>query len=116
MTREGGVLLGDLVARMEVAAADGDIERYYPLNLQFHRAILELGGNKRLLQAYQNCVRELHLFRRGGLVTPERMRQSNVEHRAILDALLSGDGEAAFRVMEAHVLHAKQRVFHTDFP
>lgn len=114
LTREGRALLGDLVARMEVAAAEGDIERYYPLNLLFHRAILELGGNKRLLQAYQNCVRELHLFRRGGLVTPERMRQSNTEHQAILDALLSGDGDAAFRVMEAHVLQAKQRVFRTD--
>ncbi len=99
-----------LVAGMERAAREGDLEAYYPLNLQFHRTILELSGNRRLLAAYQNCVRELHLFRRGALVTSERMAQSNIEHQAILDALASHDGERAFRVMETHVLQAKHRI------
>jgi len=110
ITRDGLAHLDDLVTRMGVAAQAGDLDAYYPLNLQFHRAMLELSGNRRLLQAYQNSVRELHLFRRNGLVTPERMLQSNGEHQAIVDALRSGDGDRAFRVMEAHVLQAKKRI------
>jgi DNA-binding GntR family transcriptional regulator len=99
-----------LVAAMDEAAAHGDLETYYPLNLQFHRAILELCGNLRLLTAYQNCVRELHLFRRHALVTRERMSHSNAEHKAIVEALRSRNARKASRLMEAHVLQAKERV------
>ncbi|HTH99115.1 MAG TPA: FCD domain-containing protein [Stellaceae bacterium] len=110
ITKDGLAQLDGLTRAMEEAARLGDLEAYYPLNLQFHRAILELGGNKRLLNAYQNCVRELHLFRRGGLVTAERMTKSNAEHQAIVDVLRSRDGDKASRLMEAHVLRAKKRI------
>jgi DNA-binding GntR family transcriptional regulator len=102
--------LEDLIAQMDAAAAKGELESYYPLNLQYHRAILELSGNVRLLSAYQNCVRELHLFRRSALVSKERMKSSNLEHKAILKALKSHDAAKAFQLMQDHVLNAKARV------
>jgi DNA-binding GntR family transcriptional regulator len=104
--------LDTLVVAMDEAAAHGDLETYYPLNLQFHRAILELCGNQRLLTAYQNCVRELHLFRRHALVTRERMSHSNAEHKAIVEALRNRNARKVSRLMEAHVLQAKERVCH----
>ena len=107
---KGLARLEDLLARMEAAAANGELEEYYPLNLQFHRAILELSGNARLLSAYQNCVRELHLFRRSALVSKERMKSSNLEHRAIFKVLKSHDAAKAFQLMQDHVLNAKARV------
>ncbi len=107
---KGLARLEDLLAQMETAAASGELEDYYPLNLQFHRAILELSGNARLLSAYQNCVRELHLFRRSALVSKERMKSSNLEHRAIFKALKSHDAAKAFQLMQDHVLNAKARV------
>ena len=107
---KGLSLLEGLLAQMETAAAAGDLEAYYPLNLQFHRAILELAGNARLLSAYQNCVRELHLFRRSALVAKERMKSSNLEHKAIVKALKARDAAKAFQLMQDHVLGAKARV------
>jgi DNA-binding GntR family transcriptional regulator len=107
---KGLAVLEGLLAQMETAAAAGDLEAYYPLNLQFHRAILELSGNARLLSAYQNCVRELHLFRRSALVSKERMKSSNLEHKAIFKALKSHDAAKAFQLMQDHVLGAKARV------
>lgn len=107
---KGLARLEDLLAQMETAAASGELEEYYPLNLQFHRVILELSGNARLLSAYQNCVRELHLFRRSALVSKERMKSSNLEHRAIFKALKSHDAAKAFQLMQDHVLNAKARV------
>jgi DNA-binding GntR family transcriptional regulator len=107
---KGLAKLEHLLAQMETAAANGELEEYYPLNLQFHRAILELSGNARLLSAYQNCVRELHLFRRSALVSKERMKSSNLDHRAIFKALKSRDAAKAFQLMQDHVLNAKARV------
>jgi DNA-binding GntR family transcriptional regulator len=110
ITEEGVAALGGLVRQMDDAALSGDLAAYYPLNLQFHKLIFELAGNKKLSSTYQNCIQELHLFRRSALVTLERMTQSNTEHRDIFEALQSGNGKKASRLMEAHVLSAKKLV------
>src|ERR1700722_4112095 len=106
-------ILAKLLDDMDAAAADGDLEIYYPLNLQFHQTLLEFTGNRRLLQTYQSIIRELHLFRRKALVTRERMSDSNAEHRAIYAALRAKNPIAAASLMEAHVLNAKKRIFQT---
>ena len=110
ISEDKAAILSDLVDRMDLAAASGDLKGYYPLNLQFHRTIFELAGNRKLLVVYQNCIQELHLFRRNALVTPERMVESNAEHREIVDMIRQGHGKKAARLMEAHVLSAKRRV------
>jgi DNA-binding GntR family transcriptional regulator len=106
-------ILVKLLDDMDVAAADGDLDIYYPLNLLFHQTLLEFTGNRRLLQTYQSIIRELHLFRRKALVTRERMSDSNAEHRAIYAALRAKNPVAAASLMEAHVLNAKKRIFQT---
>ena len=106
-------ILAKLLVDMDSAAADGDLDIYYPLNLLFHQTLLEFTGNKRLLQTYQSIIRELHLFRRKALVTRERMSDSNAEHRAIYAALRAKNPIAAASLMEAHVLNAKKRIFQT---
>jgi DNA-binding GntR family transcriptional regulator len=105
--------LADLLDDMDTAAADGNLDVYYPLNLLFHQTLLEFTGNRRLLQTYQSIIRELHLFRRKALVTRERMSDSNAEHRAIYAALRAKNPVAAASLMEAHVLNAKKRIFQT---
>jgi DNA-binding GntR family transcriptional regulator len=103
-------LRGILNAMDRAAAGKGDLSKYYPLNLEFHRKLLEFAGNSRLLAAYQSFIQELHLFRRSGLVSAGRMAESNREHRAIVEALAKRDPRAASRLMEAHVLDAKRRI------
>jgi DNA-binding GntR family transcriptional regulator len=105
--------LAGLLDDMDTAAADGNLDVYYPLNLLFHQTLLEFTGNRRLLQTYQSIIRELHLFRRKALVTRERMSDSNAEHRAIYAALRAKNPIAAASLMEAHVLNAKKRIFQT---
>lgn len=105
--------LAELLDAMDAAAADGDLDLYYPLNLRFHQTLLEFTGNRRLLQTYQSIIRELHLFRRQALVTRERMSDSNAEHRAIYAALRAKNPVATASLMEAHVLNAKERIFQT---
>ncbi len=102
--------LSYLVERMEVAAEADSLNDYYPLNLEFHRALLAMAKSPRLLQTYQSLVRELHLFRRRALVSEGRMRESNAEHRAIVAALAKRDADRAASLMQSHVLDAKRRV------
>jgi DNA-binding GntR family transcriptional regulator len=113
ITEEQLKMLANLLDDMDRAAADSNLDVYYPLNLLFHQTLLEFTGNRRLLQTYQSIIRELHLFRRKALVTRERMSDSNAEHRAIYAALRAKNPVAAASLMEAHVLNAKKRIFQT---
>lgn len=99
-----------LIDEMDAAARDKDLERYYPANLAFHNGLLALAGNRRLERLYRGLVKELHLFRRKGLLQRGSMRISNEEHRQIVQAIADRDPIAAGVSMKGHVLAAKQRL------
>lgn len=101
--------LAGLVARMEALAAADDAPGYYAANLEFHDALLALGSGPRSQRIYADLGNELHLFRRRALVAPEKMRESNAEHAAILAAIAAGDPQAARAAGEAHIRGGKRR-------
>ena len=100
-----------LVGQMDDAARAGDLNSFYPLNLQFHHAITDYGGNERLMALASAIQREAHLFRRLTLHMPGRMLASNAEHREILKALEARDPVRAGAEMEAHVLNSREMLF-----
>ena len=102
--------LRTLARRMEEAAAAGDLARYYPLNLEFHDKLLIYARNSRLKRLYQSLIKELHLFRRKGLLHGGSMRISNEEHGRIVAAIESRDPIEAGLTMRNHVLAAKHRL------
>lgn len=99
-----------LIEEMDAAALGKDLERYYPVNLAFHNLLLALANNRRLERLYRGLVKELHLFRRKGLLQRGSMRISNEEHRLIVQAIADRDPIAAGVSMKSHVLAAKQRL------
>jgi len=99
-----------LLAGMDAACEAGDGTRYYELNLRFHALILELAANQRAHQAYDDHVKELHLFRRSYFNAPGNMRRSNAEHRAIFDAIAKGAAPRARTLAERHVLSGRDRL------
>jgi DNA-binding GntR family transcriptional regulator len=103
-------ILAALVAQMEGAAKALRGGRYYELNLRFHSTLLEFSNNRRAARVYEECVKELHLFRRPQFNYPAKMRRSNAEHRAILDLMVAGRGAEARRVAEEHVRSGRQRL------
>ena len=73
-------------------------------NRRFHRAVNQAARSPRLLTYLRQAVRVVpgnyfELF-------PEQEERSLREHAALLDAMKSGDAEAARAIMEAHVLTA----------
>jgi phosphonate utilization transcriptional regulator len=101
--------LKQLIRRMDQAAKRAQIAEYYPLNLEFHRLIIEYAGNQRLARIYQGLVKELHLSRRAGLVQGGGLHISNDEHKEIIEALEARDPDRAATLMQDHVLKGKKR-------
>lgn len=102
--------LETLWRQMSDAVRTEDLATYYPLNVAFHHQLVAGAGNRRLLSIYESLVNELHLFRRRSLVEQGRMRESNAEHRAILDAIRARDPDTAARLLEHHVSHGRDRL------
>jgi DNA-binding GntR family transcriptional regulator len=98
------------IAESERAVRSGSGEDYYALNLAFHDLVAATSGMRRAVVAYKDTVKEMHLFRRRGLIAsaPNR-RQSLTEHRAIVAAIRRRDCARAFAAARAHILSGKRR-------
>jgi DNA-binding GntR family transcriptional regulator len=97
-----------MVVEMEEAK---DIDTYYPLNVAFHARLVELSGNNRVAELYNGLSKELHLFRRRGLLLRgDSMALSNQEHVRIIEALRDHSCELSERTMTDHILAGKMRL------
>jgi phosphonate utilization transcriptional regulator len=103
-----------IVEQMDIAARAGNADAYHLLNLQFHDALVGFVGNRKLAAVYRKLVKELALFRRRNLRDQKLLPHSAAEHRAILKAIASGDGEQAARAMYDHVIESKERTLATE--
>jgi len=96
-----------MVAEMHEA---NDIDTYYPLNVAFHARLVELSGNSRVAELYYALSKELHLFRRQGLVQADSIVCSNREHMHIVEALCDHNCDLSERTMADHILAGKARL------
>lgn len=101
--------LDSMIADMDEAIGRGDGARYYELNLGFHDAILDFAAHGRARQTYEALIKETHLLRQTALSATQRMAESNAEHKAIVEAIATGDGERARRLAEQHAHGGKRR-------
>jgi len=99
-----------LLEGMDQAAQAGDSGLYYDLNVQFHALVLALSRSQRAHQLYDSYVKELHLYRRQNFNAPGNMRRSNVEHRAIYEAIAASNRTRARAAAERHVLAGRARL------
>jgi phosphonate utilization transcriptional regulator len=99
-----------LVEQMDASSARRDMRKYFPLDTRFHDRIAEMVGNRKLLELYRRIVNEMQLFRRQSILRGGGLQVSNHEHRAIVEALASRDGDKAARTMHGHVMRAHQRL------
>lgn len=109
VTDEQLAKLASLVARMDRAACNNDVDSYYPLNMEFHGLLLAFSGSTRLTSVFQGMEMELHLFRQRVLVT-SGLEESNQEHKEILTALEARDPDTAARAMSKHLGRTRRRM------
>ncbi|MFI6277480.1 GntR family transcriptional regulator [Streptomyces sp. NPDC050988] len=96
--------LTELLAKQKEQAAAGDLSGAAVTDRCFHAEIVRSGGNQILSRLYDQ-LRDRQL-RMGVAVMhahPDRITKTLVEHQEILDALRSGDAEAAVALVHRHV-------------
>lgn len=96
-----------------LAAVDAaDADAYYLHNEQFHQMIYAQSGNSFLEAEALRLHRRLKPFRRLQLRLRGRMRQSMVEHDAILAALEAGQPDIAAAALRGHVAVQGEKFHH----
>jgi DNA-binding GntR family transcriptional regulator len=109
LTDEQAASLEALLREMDANVKGNDVTSYYLNNLRFHDLLVRYAGNRRLAQIYRRVIKELHLFRLGGLYAGGAAI-SNVEHTYILRAIQTGDADGAGQAMRSHVEAARIRM------
>ncbi len=92
--------------RYDAAVERGETKACIPLNIAFHRTILQVTGNEEALRLLDQHTSLIMALRSRVGYAPDRPSTIQREHRALLDALARGDGDAAQRIHARHVRSA----------
>ncbi|HEY8486391.1 MAG TPA: GntR family transcriptional regulator [Limnochordales bacterium] len=84
-----------------------DIQRLIEVDTRFHEVIYQMAGNARLQQMLNLLREQVQRFRTMTLSHGPRMRQALEEHRRIVEAIASRDGERAARLAQEHIESAE---------
>lgn len=96
--------LEELVDDMRTQAAAGDLAAVSVSDRAFHAEIVRSAGNRILSGLYEQLRdRQLRMGEAVMHAHPDRIAKNIAEHTEILDALRSGDAEAAIRIVDRHV-------------
>jgi DNA-binding GntR family transcriptional regulator len=84
------------------------LDYLYPAR-RFHEALLEMSGNTRLVALHKTQTDQLFRLLRP-LVKPTFLTRHDREHRAIVAAVVAGDGASAERLARAHTSRVGERL------
>ncbi len=89
-------------ARLD-ASGEGDPDRFYDINTEFHEAIYEASANAFLAEETRRLRNRVAAYRRRVTHMPTRVEDTLREHQEVLDAIAARDPERAHRAMRAHL-------------
>jgi DNA-binding GntR family transcriptional regulator len=89
-------------------AAARDREKFFAINERFHMRLLEIAGNRWRDQMVADLRKVMKLNRHNSLLKSGRVKESMLEHRAIMEALQQRDAKAAAKRMQEHFRNGLQ--------
>jgi DNA-binding GntR family transcriptional regulator len=117
-TRVTQAELSELHALVDVFQEDPSeqISEYSRANMQFHKAIIRMGGVELMTGLTDNLFIHMRAVRAVTMTQDNRAQRSIVDHRAIIAALKQRDADTAERLVREHTMglaaHVEQ---HGDF-
>jgi len=91
--------------RIISAAADGRLADYLAADTEFHRELLRLTGNDRLVRLVSELRSQTRMVGLAELRDTVELEKSAAEHHLLLDLLTAGDAEAVEELMHRHIGH-----------
>jgi DNA-binding GntR family transcriptional regulator len=95
--------LRDNLAQQREAERDGDADRFYALDQEFHRALLDASGHPHVWRVAHRSRAHMDRVRRLSLPEPDVIPNLIDQHERIATFLLSGDGAAAEAALRDHL-------------
>jgi DNA-binding GntR family transcriptional regulator len=92
----------------ELEAAANNRDRFFALNERFHMRLLEIAGNRWRDQMVGDLRKVMKLNRHNSLLKAGRVKESMLEHRAIMEALARRDARGAVKRMQEHFRNGLQ--------
>ena len=99
--------LAGAIDDMDAALASRDLDAWAQADDRFHRELVRLGGNSRICAIVDMMSDQVRRARMTTLFMRPLPTQSNEDHRAVLEAIRSGDAETARKIHRRHRQHAK---------
>jgi DNA-binding GntR family transcriptional regulator len=99
--------LEDRMERVVAAAKANFLSELSQLNKDFHLAIVEATGNRRLVANIHSVIEGPLVFRRFSVFKGEQIQRSLAHHREIIAALRAGQRDWASAIMKTHILAAR---------
>lgn len=98
--------LTPIMKRMRKAAKAGDHVEVVQCNVDFHLAVVEACGHKRLIGAYGSLMRQMQVCMAANVLTEAKtagdLAQGCERHERLLDSLRSGDRERIVKEFAEH--------------
>jgi DNA-binding GntR family transcriptional regulator len=92
---------------------DNDLDEWAAANTRFHKSLLRLCKNKRLLNIGLTFMDQEHRLTRVTLLLRKKPIQSTKEHRDHVNALLEGDPVKARKIYRQHRARALEELMET---
>lgn len=105
LTDDVVVALRELAGNIVQAAVEKRFAEYLAADTAFHLRVLEVTGNRKLLEVVAELRQQTRLVGLAHLVEAETLVQTSMEHAELIDLLVAGDGVAAEALMRRHIRH-----------
>ncbi|MDP9796038.1 DNA-binding GntR family transcriptional regulator [Catenuloplanes nepalensis] len=87
------------------AAAVADLPEYLAADMAFHLRLLELHGNRRLIEIVKDLRQQTRMVGLADMIGTAELARSAAEHHSLVDLLEARDGRGAETLLRAHIGH-----------
>ncbi|MDV7340575.1 GntR family transcriptional regulator [Terasakiella sp. A23] len=94
--------LRDSVDQMDEALKAQDLDAWANADATFHRLLVEMSGNQRLIELVSRFIDQSHRVRKLTLRLRPMPAQSNEDHSNVVDAIVAKNAEEARRIHRIH--------------
>ena len=100
----------DELSALKMKFASKEAKVLVKADTELHDLIIRKCGNKKLIHMLDNLYVHIQLFRVAGYCSKERSDLATLDHNAILDALMQGNGDLAEEIMRKHIQKTRDEI------
>lgn len=97
-----------LLTEIEGHIENSNMDKIVATDIEFHGLLYQVSRNERLVAIISNLMEQLARFRTLSMSYPGRLQETLAEHRAMVEAIATGNEDAAREAAERHMEQAEE--------